>query len=108
MLVSAAAGLRRVLSLAMPGQMERAASLRLGARDAVLLVLGTIPMFVIAGLVEGFVTPSYIPGFVKIVFGVALGFLAIVYLLTAGRTSTSQALSGVGFRENKLKAGATT
>lgn len=106
-LVSAAAGLRLGLSLAMPGRLERSASLRVGARDAVLLVLGTIPMFIIAGLVEGFVTPSYIPGIVKIVFGMALGFLTITYLATAGRDSTSERPSGVPFLKTKLKAGAT-
>jgi uncharacterized membrane protein SpoIIM required for sporulation len=89
-LISAAAGLRLGLSLAMPGQLKRSASVRIGARDAVLLVLGTIPMFAIAGIVEGFVTPSYIPGAAKIVLGIALALVTIVYLVGAHRESISE------------------
>ena len=75
------------LSLALPGELKRSASLRVGAQDAVLLVLGTIPMFVVAGIIEGFVTPSYIPGVVKIVLGVFVTFLTIAYLALAGQQS---------------------
>lgn len=84
-LVAAAAGLRLGLSLALPGQLRRSASLRLGAWDAAKLVLGTIPMFIIAGLIEGFVTPSHIPGAVKILLGVTVAGVVIFYLLTVGR-----------------------
>jgi len=84
-LVAAAAGLRLGLSLAAPGSMTRGASLRTGARDAVLLVLGTIPMFLIAGFIEGFITPSYIPGAAKIVLGVTVAGVVIAYLLLTGR-----------------------
>ena len=84
-LVSAAAGLRLGLSFAMPGRLKRSAAFRVGARDAVLLVIGTIPMFIIAGLIEGFITPSYIPGFVKIILGLTVAFLTIIYLVLAGR-----------------------
>jgi uncharacterized membrane protein SpoIIM required for sporulation len=103
-LVSAAAGLKLGLSLAIPGRLTRTASLKAGARDAVLLVLGTIPMFILAGLVEGFVTPSYLPGAVKIILGIALGTLIITYLTTAGRNTASKTL----FRKSKIKAGAST
>lgn len=86
-LLAAGAGLRLGLSLALPGDLTRSASLRLGARDAAMLVLGTIPMFVIAGLIEGFVTPSYLPGAIKIVLGVTVAALAIAYLLVVGRST---------------------
>ena len=91
-LVSAAAGLRLGFSLALPGRMTRSASLRLGARDAVLLVLGTIPMFSIAAFIEGFITPSYLPGIVKIVLGVTVAAVVIAYLLLVGRDSSSAAV----------------
>lgn len=84
-LVSAAAGLRLGLSLAIPGHLKRIDSLRAGAKDALLLVLGTIPMFIIAGLIEGFITPSYLPGAFKIVLGVLVASLTIAYLLFSGR-----------------------
>jgi uncharacterized membrane protein SpoIIM required for sporulation len=84
-LVAAAAGLRLGFSLAMPGRRTRGAALRLGARDAVLLVLGTIPMFIVAGFIEGFVTPSHLPGTAKIALGVAAAGVTLAYLLLVGR-----------------------
>jgi uncharacterized membrane protein SpoIIM required for sporulation len=91
-LVSAAAGLRLGFALAAPGRMTRSAALRLGARDAVLLVLGTIPMFSVAAFIEGFITPSYLPGAVKIVLGVTVAAVVIAYLLVVGRDSSSAAV----------------
>jgi uncharacterized membrane protein SpoIIM required for sporulation len=69
----------------MPGRRTRGAALRLGARDAVLLVLGTIPMFIVAGFIEGFVTPSHLPGTAKIALGVAAAGVTLAYLLLVGR-----------------------
>ena len=83
-LIAATAGLRLGLSLAVPGSLTRKASLQAGAKEAVLLVLGTIPMFIIAGVVEGFVTPSELPGAAKIILGLMLGAAAMAYLLLAG------------------------
>jgi len=82
--VAAAAGLRLGLSLSLPGRLTRGASLKAGAREAVLLVLGTIPMFIVAGAIEGFVTPTFLPGSVKIAVGAGTGGAAILYLLTFG------------------------
>jgi len=84
-LVAAAAGLRLGMSLAVPGDLTRRASLRRGAREAVLLVLGTIPMFVVAGVIEGFVTPAHWPGGFKILIGSLAGGTTIIYLLLAGQ-----------------------
>jgi len=79
-LVAAAAGIRMGLSLALPGNLTRTSSLRKGAVDALLLVAGTIPMFIVAGLIEGFVTPSYLPGLFKIVLGISVLAITLAYL----------------------------
>lgn len=81
-MVAGGAGLRLGLSVAVPKRLTRGASLRVGAREAVLLVLGTIPMFIIAGLIEGFITPTYLDGRIKIVLGVTMGLVALGWLLT--------------------------
>jgi uncharacterized membrane protein SpoIIM required for sporulation len=83
-LIAAAAGLRLGLSLAIPGRLTRRASLRAGGREALLLMLGTIPMFVVAGMIEGFVTPSYLPDWVKASIGILAVSIAVAYLLLAG------------------------
>lgn len=84
-LIAGGAGLRLGLSLAIPGALTRKASLRAGAKDAVLLVLGTIPMFIVAGIIEGFVTPSYLADDAKLALGLLTGATALAYLLLAGR-----------------------
>ncbi len=84
-LVSACAGLRLGLSAVLPGQLTRGESLRQGAREAVLLLLGTVPMFILAGAVESYVTPSYLPGGVKILLGLSLLGATLAYLLVCGR-----------------------
>jgi len=92
-LVAGGAGLRLGLSMVLPGRLTRKASLRTGAREAVLLVLGTIPMFIIAGAIESFITPAYISGIAKILIGLlALGtVLAWLLMVGRGRTSLSAA-----------------
>jgi len=84
-LIAAAAGLRMGISLAVPGGLTRKASLHIGAREAVLLVLGTIPMFILAGALEAYVTPSYMDGTLKIALGLAVAVATLAYLLLAGR-----------------------
>ncbi len=56
--ISAAAGLRLGWSMIEPGTLTRARSLQREAGPAMELVLGTMPWLVVAGLVEGYVTPN--------------------------------------------------
>ncbi|TGD78875.1 stage II sporulation protein M [Hymenobacter wooponensis] len=50
------AGLIMARSLLFPGTYSRRDALRLGARDGMKLVLGLVPIFIVAGFLEGFVT----------------------------------------------------
>ena len=93
-LIAAGAGLRMGISLAIPGSVTRMDSLRSGAREAVLLVLGTIPMFIVAGIIETVITPSYLSGDIKIALGLVVGATTIVYLLLCGRRYTPKDLAG--------------
>lgn len=56
--VSGAAGLRLGWSIIDPGNRTRSEALRAEARAALEIVFGTAPWLVVAGLVEGFLTPS--------------------------------------------------
>ena len=73
--VAGAAGLRLGWSIVDPGLRTRGASLAAEARRAVLVVLGTMPWLVVAGLVEGFVTGSGIPLAAILAVGLGLGAL---------------------------------
>ncbi len=56
--VAGAAGLRLGWAIIDPGNRTRGEALREEARAAIEIILGTAPWLVVAGLVEGFVTPS--------------------------------------------------
>ena len=57
-IVSGAAGLRLGWALIDPGTRPRGVALRQEARAAIEIILGTAPWLVVAGLVEGFLTPA--------------------------------------------------
>jgi uncharacterized membrane protein SpoIIM required for sporulation len=69
--VSCAAGLRLGWSIIDPGPLARGTSLRRAARPAMEIVLGTMPWLVLAGLIEGFVTPRHLPLAAAAAVGVA-------------------------------------
>jgi uncharacterized membrane protein SpoIIM required for sporulation len=69
--VSCAAGLRLGWAIVDPGTLTRGRSLRREARPAMEIVLGTMPWLVLAGLIEGFVSPREPPLALAAALGVA-------------------------------------
>ncbi len=89
-IVTAVAGMRMGWAIIEPGRRTRAMALRDEALAAVEIVLGTIPFFVLAGLIEGFFTPA---GFGPVWAG-AVGVVAGgAYWLTAFLRSRSKVVS---------------
>ena len=83
--ISGAAGLVVGRGLLMPGELPRRESLRRAGLEATKLVIGTIPMLIVAGLIEGFVTPQgEIPPVVKILFGALTGVGLFFYFAPRG------------------------
>jgi uncharacterized membrane protein SpoIIM required for sporulation len=83
--VASAAGLRMGWALVSPGHRRRGVALATEARVAVEIVLGTAPWLVLAGLVEGFLTPRGLGLGPVIVIGVALGAAYWALVLWRGR-----------------------
>lgn len=83
--ITAAAGMRLGWSLVDPGELPRRAALVAEARRSVLIVLGTMPWLVLAGLIEAFVRSAALPQAVLIVVG--LGAFALFWglVLSLGR-----------------------
>jgi len=81
--ITAAAGLRVGWAIVAPGDRRRGDALAEEGRQAVVLVLGCLPVFVVAGILEGFVTPAPVP----LALRAAVGFAAWVAFLgwTLGR-----------------------
>jgi uncharacterized membrane protein SpoIIM required for sporulation len=79
--IAAGAGFGIARGLLFPGTLPRKESLaRAGARS-VRLVVGVIPMLVVAGTIEGFVSPSNLHPTVKFLLAGALGTLFTLYVL---------------------------
>ena len=56
---------------------------------AIRLLLGVIPMLIVAGAIEGFISPVALPPAPKFVIGAAMLVLLMLYLTRAGRTATA-------------------
>jgi uncharacterized membrane protein SpoIIM required for sporulation len=83
--IAGAGGLMLGDALLRPGLDLRREALARAARRAVELVVGAAPVLVIAGLIEGFVSPSDLPTAVKLVFGPLAGLVLFALLLRVGR-----------------------
>ncbi len=86
--LAGAAGLVIGRAMAAPGERSRGAALREDGRLAVRMVLGTLPIFVVAGLVEGTISQihePHLPSVVKLLFAAAMTGLLAFYLLKVGR-----------------------
>jgi len=90
--VSCVAGLRLGWALVDPGPLTRGASLRRESRAAMEIVLGTMPWLVLAGLIEGFVSPRQPPLPVSLAVGVAAAGAYWALLLWRGRPDHARPL----------------
>lgn len=85
--VAAAAGMRIGWALVDPGFEPRGRALIRQSQSAVLIVLGTVPWFVIAGLVEGYITPAGFGPTIAGIIGVSLGSLYWGLVFWRGRAA---------------------
>jgi uncharacterized membrane protein SpoIIM required for sporulation len=83
--IAGGAGLQLAWAVLSPGLLSRRDALGLAAQRAVLLLVGAIPLLVIAGLIEGFVSPSGLLNGVKYAIGMLTGIALYAFLLGAGR-----------------------
>ena len=83
--IAGAAGLMLGDALLRPGLLLRREALARASRRAVELVVGAAPVLVVAGLIEGFISPSDLLIPVKLVFGPLAGLGLCALLLTMGR-----------------------
>ena len=90
--VAAAAGLRVGEAILRPGRRKRGDALVDEARGAVETVLGTAPWLVVAGFVEGYVSPSGIGWLAATVVGAALAGIFWALVVVLGRPGREAAV----------------
>jgi uncharacterized membrane protein SpoIIM required for sporulation len=83
--IAGGAGLLLGSAFLVPGRRTRRDALVDRGRDAVMLLGGTVVMLILAGLIEGFISPSALPSAVKLAFGVLMAFVMSSYLMLSGR-----------------------
>ena len=83
--IAGAGGLLLARGLLFPGELPRRESLTYYGGQGVRLALGIIPLLVLAGVLEGFFSPSYLPTAAKFVCSAAAGGTLFCYLALGGR-----------------------
>lgn len=79
--ISGAAGLKIGYSIIRPGDYKRSSALIMAGEDALKMMGIVVPMLIIAGIIEGFFTPSSISPNGKLLFAAVTGILLFLYFL---------------------------
>jgi uncharacterized membrane protein SpoIIM required for sporulation len=89
-MIAGGSGLMLGWAVLHPGLLRRRDALAQTAQKTVRLIIGCVPLLVIAGTIEGFLSPAEnVPWFVKWSVGLGSGLLLYAYLLLAGRKERS-------------------
>ena len=83
--LSGGAGLRVARGIIRPGLLSRREAIAAAGRSATLIACGCVPLLVGAGTLEGFVSPSGLPGWLKLLIGLTTGIVLYTYVFLGGR-----------------------
>lgn len=83
--IAGGAGLWMGSALLLPGRRTRREMLVTRGREAVSLIGGTALMLVVAGTIEGFISPSQLPREIKLALATVFALAMVAYFAFAGR-----------------------
>ena len=83
--IAGGCGLMLGKAIVWPGLEPRGPALRAAGARSVQLLTGVLPFLIVAGLIEGFVSPAKFAWELKVLIGLATGVVMYGYLLGGGR-----------------------
>jgi uncharacterized membrane protein SpoIIM required for sporulation len=92
--IAGAAGLRLGWSVIAPGDRTRGQALGAEGRRAGVIALGLVIAFIVAGLIEGFVTGRGLPTGIRVTIGVLAELAFVTWIVVQGRTATARGVTG--------------
>jgi uncharacterized membrane protein SpoIIM required for sporulation len=92
--IAGGAGLRLGWALIRPGDRPRPQALAEQGRRCIVIVLGLVPVFFIAGLLEGYVTAAPWPTWARVGTGALTWALVVGYLAVQGHRAARAGLTG--------------
>ena len=101
--IAGGAGLRIAQGLWFPGLLPRRQALALAGADGIRLLLGCVPMLIVAGTIEAFVSPTDLAVVLK--FAMAAALLALLLLYLFGPLTADSAASPRGTRSPAIATG---
>jgi uncharacterized membrane protein SpoIIM required for sporulation len=105
--IAGGAGFRIAQGLLFPGLLSRRDSLAKSGAEAIRLLLGTVPMLIVAGIIEGFISPSTnIAWYWKFTLAGVLATAFYGWLFTAGRRSAPHDSEYLAMPLSRAKAAA--
>src|SRR3989441_4163410 len=82
--IAGGAGLLIGSALIMPGDLSRSDALKSRGMEGIRLMVGVMPLLVLAGIIEGFISPAPIDPRIKFSIAAVTGLALYLYLLLAG------------------------
>ncbi|GAB2547258.1 stage II sporulation protein M [Brachybacterium huguangmaarense] len=92
--VGAGAGLRLFWSWVRPGALPRTWALARAGRSLVTVAVGLVPVLLISGLLEAFVTPSSLPPAVRVGIGALVWAAFVAYAAVLGSRAHRRGITG--------------
>lgn len=83
--IGGGAGMLIGYSMINPGDLTRAQALKKNGMEAARLAIGCACLLVVAGTIEGFLSPSFLPAWIKFGTGILTGIAMYSYLFLVGR-----------------------
>ncbi|HEY3142303.1 MAG TPA: stage II sporulation protein M [Acidimicrobiales bacterium] len=93
-IIAGAAGMRMGWAIVAPGDRSRTEALGVEGRRAVLIALGLILAFMVAGFIEGFITGRGVPTALRVGIGIAAELAFLTWIVVQGHAATRRGLTG--------------